>query len=80
MSAVKGASFVSFVGLHADGEGPGGDNGQLSVVVSNNTKDRTRAADRRRHPSGRRESGLRGLAWPTAYTACGRAGDVWPVG
>ena len=65
MSAVNGTSFVGFMGL----QGPGGDNGQLRVVVSDNTKDRTRAASARRHPRGHRGSALRGLAWPIAYTA-----------
>ena len=66
MSAVNGTSFVGFMGLHE--LRPRGDNGQLRVVVSDNTKDRKRAAATR-HPCGRRGSGLRDLAWPIAYTA-----------
>jgi hypothetical protein len=48
MSAINGTSFVSFAGLHRHKAAisPRGDNGQLRVVVSDNTKDRTRAASR----------------------------------
>src|SRR5580700_12062222 len=61
-SGVNGKSFVSEAG------GLGRDNGQLGVVVSDNTKDNTRPASSRRHWSGR-VRGLRGLACRQAYTA-----------
>jgi len=54
MSAINAESFVC-------GALAPGDNGQLRVVVSDNTKDRTRAASSRRHQHGHRVRGLRGL-------------------
>src|SRR5689334_24209535 len=70
-SAVNGSSFAGSPAPALNG-GADGDNGQLRVVVSNNTKDRARARALRRYPGGHRDGGPRGLACRIAYTASER--------
>src|ERR1700748_294748 len=78
-SAVKGRSFA-VPGTSPGTGGADGDNGQLRVVVSNNTKDRARARASRRHRGGHRDGGLRGLACRIAYTASDRPSSHRGIG
>ena len=78
-SAVNGISFAALRHQPRAG-GADGDNGQLRVVVSNNTKDRARARASRRHPGGHRDGGLRGLACRIAYTVSDRVSSHRGIG